>query len=296
MKKFEKWNVAFRPRKSNITLMEDTEAPFTVITNTWRYWCADPHLIDFNNQTYIFAELYDKILRRGVIGYCVINGDSTSCWTPVLRTPFHLSYPNIFQYDSDIYIIPESYVAGEISVYKATNFPIKWEKIKTLEDDIIAVDSTPVNADKTPYLLSYRFSDNIESLELLKFEDGNLQTCFTLEDTNNQLRPGGNFFKVNNVLYRPAQDCKNGYGSALNFYRVDEISNNTYTESLEKKITPDIINTDLNIAAEGIHTYNFNDKYEVIDIKGYEYDVFFYIMRPIWYIKRKLKNLFKGII
>ncbi|MBR6533530.1 MAG: hypothetical protein IKT44_03805 [Clostridia bacterium] len=292
MKKFEKWNVAFRRRKPNTTLIDDTKTPFIIIPNTWRYWCADPHLIEFNDNTYVFAELYDRVLRRGVIGYCTINGNTASKWKIALSTPFHLSYPNIFYIDSDVYMIPESYVAKEISVYKAINFPNKWKKVKTLKKDIITVDTTPLCADGENYLLSYLLNDNGDSLQLFKSHNGDLQDCFTIKDAEKQLRPAGNFFKVDNILYRPAQDCKNGYGCALNFYSVNNISHNNYSETLFKKITPQMITTNSGIIAKGIHTYNFNDKYEVIDIKGYEFDALAYIMRPIWYIKRRLTKIF----
>ena len=291
MKKFEKWNIAFRPRKSNLTLMTDTNSPFTVIPNTWRYWCADPHLVEFNNKTYIFAELYDRVLRRGVIGYCTISDNTASKWKAALSTPFHLSYPNVFCFDSNIYMIPESYVAEEIAVYKAKNFPNNWKKVKILKKDIITVDSTPLEINDENFLLSYLLRDDNGCLKLFKYNN-DLKTCFSIPDTDKQLRPAGNFFKIDNILYRPAQDCKNGYGSALNFYSVDNISDTNYSETLFKKITPQMITTDTNIVSHGIHTYNFNDKYEVIDIKGYEIDILFYIMRPIWYLKRRLIKFF----
>lgn len=292
MKKFEKWNIAFRKRKPDATLINDIDTPFIVIPNTWRYWCADPHLIEFNDKTYIFAELYDRILRRGVIGYCTINDNTPSKWQVALSTPFHLSYPNIFNIDSNIYMLPESYVAEEIAVYKAENFPYNWKKVKTLKEDIITVDTTPLLFNNEKFLLSYRMDNSTDYLELFQYESDNLKNCFSLNDAEKQLRPAGNLFKVDDILYRPAQDCKSGYGSAINFYTIENLSDTTYSETLFKKITPQMIKTNSDIVPHGIHTYNFNDKYEVIDIKGYEFDILFYIMRPIWYIKRRITKFF----
>ena len=64
MRKFENWTVAYRRRNGNATLLEDIVSPFVCIPNTWRYWCADPHIFEENGKTYIFAELYDRVLRR----------------------------------------------------------------------------------------------------------------------------------------------------------------------------------------------------------------------------------------
>lgn len=292
MKKFEKWNIAFRKRTSPSTLLNDTKTPFVVIPNTLRYWAADPHLVEFGDKTYIFAELYDRILRRGVIGYCTINDNIASKWQVALSTPFHLSYPNIFYVDSDLYMIPESYVAEEIAVYKAENFPNNWKKLKTLKKDIIAVDTTPFELNQNNFFISYRMDSDDNYLELFKYESNTFKTYFSLNDTEKQLRPAGNFFKIDNILYRPSQDCASSYGSAINFYRVNNADENAYSEAFFKKITPEMISVASTLVPQGIHTYNFNNKYEVIDIKGYEFDVLFYIMRPIWYIKRRITKLF----
>jgi hypothetical protein len=53
-----------------------------------------------------------------------------------------------------------------------------------------------------------------------------------------------------------------------------------------------MLNTDLGRTADGIHTYNVSEHFEVIDLKGYETDPWFYIMRPIWFIWRRIKKLF----
>jgi hypothetical protein len=54
----------------------------------------------------------------------------------------HVSYPYIFKYDGDIFLIPESYEEGKINLYKAKNFPDTWVKIHTLIEGVKAVDST----------------------------------------------------------------------------------------------------------------------------------------------------------
>ncbi|MBR4960855.1 MAG: hypothetical protein IKY52_08170 [Clostridia bacterium] len=290
MKKFENWTIAYRRRSGNRTLPENTDAPFTCIPNTWRYWCADPHIITENGKTYIFAELYDRVLRRGVIGYCELRENGVTPWQIALKMPFHLSYPHLLRKDADIYMIPESYVADEIAVYKAVSFPDCWEKRMVLREHFCAVDSTILEWDRKAYMLTLKFTGDTERLVLFSMEnEGWKKDGQTVVENDHQKRPGGHFFFHNGDYIRPAQDCSESYGCALNFYKVTSLD--PYTEELVAKIKPDMLRTDLGRIADGIHTYNRNEQYEVIDLKGYETDILFYIMRPVWFIWRRIRKL-----
>ena len=80
----ESWNVAIR-NKSTGDILDNTKIPFKVIKNNFRYWAADPFILEKDGKAYIFAELYDYVLRRGVLGYCSIEGDKASKWKPIIR-------------------------------------------------------------------------------------------------------------------------------------------------------------------------------------------------------------------
>lgn len=291
MRKFENWTVAYRRRNRNANLLDDLVSPFVCISNTWRYWCADPHIIENNGKTYIFAELYDRILRRGVIGYCLLNENGASPWKVALKMPFHLSYPHMLQDGDGVYMIPESYVANEIAVYRAVSFPEQWEKVHILKANYCAVDTTVFTQESCTYVFTFRFVSDTERLMLYAADkNGFAENGVCLSDGDLQKRPAGHIVRSGDNLYRPAQDCSESYGCALNFYRIESLD--PYMESLEAKITPSMLNTDLGRTADGIHTYNVSEHFEVIDLKGYETDPWFYIMRPIWFIWRRIKKLF----
>ena len=44
----------------------------------------------------------------------------------VLDEPFSVTYPHVFKLHGEFYMIPESYQAKSIRLYKATEFPEKW--------------------------------------------------------------------------------------------------------------------------------------------------------------------------
>lgn len=292
MRRFEEWTIAYRARQPDRLLMEDQSESFSIIPNTWRYWCADPHLFDYNSRTYVFAELYDRILRRGVIGCCEISNSGCTPWKVVLKMPWHLSYPHVFSYDNSIYMIPESYAGSEISVFKAIEFPVKWEKVHILKADCVAVDSTLFFTDDKCLMLTLEEKEGRSCLNLYAVQNGTLSgtPCCVSEDNGN-IRPAGHLFFYQEKLIRPAQDCSESYGCALNFYHVTRLDEAACEETLLKKIYPTAIRTDSNLVPSGIHTYNVNERYEIIDLKEYKIDIWFYIMRPIWFVWRRIKKI-----
>ena len=116
----ESWNVAFR-KKPQGTILEDRTSVFTVVPNHFRFWAADPFVFEHEGKIYIFAELYDYVLRRGVIGVAEYRGDNRfSQWRVVLKESFHMSYPFVFRMGGEIYMIPENHRRKGVLLYRAT--------------------------------------------------------------------------------------------------------------------------------------------------------------------------------
>lgn len=294
MNRFECWSVAYRRRNGRKTLLDDKETPFICIPNTWRYWAGDPHAVEIGSHTYVFAELYDRVMRKGVIGCCELTETGATPWRVVFKQPFHLSYPHILQDENHIYMIPESYVGREIAIYEAVNFPYTWQKLKVLASDLVAVDSTVFHHDQKHWMLTLCFEAGHERLLLVRLDsDGAFRNQLTVSLDDPNKRPAGHLFQHGGKLIRPAQDCSESYGCALNFYEVDQVSESSYTETLRMKFRPEDITTNLGACAAGLHTYNMTEHYEVIDLKEYETDIWFWIMRPIWFVWRRIKKLFR---
>lgn len=291
MRRFEYWTIAYRAMGEKL-LIENTKDPFVVIPNTWRFWCADPHLLEQQGRTWVFAELYDRLLRKGVIGCCELTEKGATPWQVVLQMPWHLSYPHVFEDNGQIYMIPESYVGHEIALYRAVDFPTNWEKVEVLKSNFVAVDSTRFEANGTTWLMTLQLDEGHEDLKLYPYEDLTGDGYLISQDDANK-RPGGKLFLRNGDLIRPAQDCTESYGCALNFYKIERVEEKNFVESLILKINSCDIVTDYKGIPKGIHTYNFSSHYEVVDLKDYEIDPLFYFMRPIHYIIRHLKGIMK---
>lgn len=125
-------------KKSGHALLTDETTPFKAIKNSLRYWVADPFVFERDGETYIFAELFDYLRRRGVIGYSKLKANGNfSSWKEIIVEPYHMSYPQIFEHDGEIYIVPETGSGHTLDMYRAVDFPDKWEKSVNLAKDVV---------------------------------------------------------------------------------------------------------------------------------------------------------------
>ena len=274
----ESWNVAWR-KKPAMEILKDTDTPFIVIPNSFRYWAADPFVIESKEgKTYIFAELYDYIRHRGVLGYCRLDQNVRVKWYPVIEEPYHLSFPFIFADKNDIYIIPESSASHELYIYKAIRFPDEWIRVKTIRSDIKVVDTTVFQENGHTFALTYNIEDiHNPRLYLLDVED--LNNDKEIACSNQDLRrPAG---RINEEMkIRPAQNCIEDYGKGLVFYKYD-MRNSVYAEKELYRFYPQDICLNKKLYLDGMHTYNWSENYEVIDIKTRRFNLLNLVMR-VW--------------
>ncbi len=123
-----------------------------------RYW-ADPFVVHKDNNYYIFIE--EKFYAHPVLRTSSPNSlnlekvgvGRIACLTldekgnlkshqVVLERPYHLSYPFIFDYRGETYLLPETAQNRTLEMYRCVRFPDQWEFAKTLMTDIYAVDAT----------------------------------------------------------------------------------------------------------------------------------------------------------
>lgn len=223
-------------------------------------WIADPFLFEYKGEHYLFVE-YVRKTKGEIACYKFIQGKPIFQQV-VISEPYHLSYPCVFTYGNDIYMIPESADNRSINLYKAMQFPHKWEKVAQLSEGVF-YDTTYVSYNGKDYLISYSPQKGSFALNLFAFDIGNMRIEPIAEKRYeiNIGRPAGNLFSKDNYLIRPAQDCERKYGEKLFFYRVTAMEKGKYEEQLESMTTA----TDVGVTFQRIHTYNSDNKYEVVD-------------------------------
>lgn len=280
------WQVAYRllPQSSILT---DRKTPFACVPNTRRYTAADPFLFTEKGVTYLFAEIYDKKEKLGKIGYAVFDGERFSSWKIVIEEPYHLSYPFIFRWNGEIYIVPEANESNTLYAYKAVSFPDEWEKCEPILTGRRLADTTFWEKDGRRWMFTYDIaSQKSKKLYLYEVgEDGKLKQCtdtfISADDAS--ARPGGNFFQYQGDWIRVSQDCTGDYGVAVVFSRVLACSEEGYAEERLFRISPKDVRINKRFVS-GLHTYNANDSLEVIDLHVTDFD-------PMTQMRRILEKL-----
>lgn len=263
------WSVAFRPHRENSCF--DTDAPFCVMKNTWRYWCADPFAFDYDGKTYVFMEVADKTTQKGMIGYRVIENGKVSPIHICIKTPHHMSYPMLYTVGDEIFMIPECFESRQLTVYRAVAFPDRWEACETILKDKMVCDTNYLAIDGQEYLLTMPLSGQLfcyDRLELYQKDGNSWQLCpvSPIVLGADRARNGGHFFRHNGKLYRPSQNCGSSYGEELLINEVLQIRPDSYEETVCKRISVSDIQTDRQ-GFDGIHTFNHSNSYDVIDLR-----------------------------
>lgn len=266
--KFECWNVAFRRYKQDILKNEDE---FVVIPNTLRYWAADPFIVYEDNVYYIIAELYDRLLRKGKIGYCKlsVDGKLLSKWKVIIDSTTHMSFPVPIKNDGTYYLMPESSKEYELRIYRAESFPEKWVQCKTILSNVQVADS--IFIDKDTILTYDNYSVPKKALLYKRNKDNQFICVEKEEDVELRLRPAGKIFFKSDMRIVPLQNCNGAYGKSVYLTAIGEHinENKIIGELSDKTLKIDNYNEEI----EGIHTYNFAKDFEVIDIKTRKFSI-----------------------
>ena len=241
------------------------------IENPANHFLADPFVISENDKHYCFVEDYDLSLSRGCISLYELNKTKTICHGEVIKEPFHMSYPYVFEYQSKFYMVPETCENRDIRLYEAEEFPHKWRFSKTIFTDISATDTTIFEVNGLWWLFTNidpRNSGDHDSELFIFFSDNPLSDQWTPHPKNpvicNSLtaRMGGILFE-NDSIYRVSQrQGFDTYGQASNINKIIHLSPADYMEELQLTIEPNFFKN-----IKGTHHLHSNQQVTVFDFK-----------------------------
>ena len=270
----EEWTIAIRPIGDKLLFEEGgTEQTFRIIPNSFRGWCADPYIISVENKDYLFFEMFDRFKGRGIIGCREIDEyGNIGRMRPAYETQKHLSFPFVFEKDSNIYMMPEGSYDRNLTLLKAEHFPDKWQAVKIWFKGEQTCDSVLFEDDGNTYLLTQPVDKPYTNakLNLYILENDNWKPCSSnpvLNDASTA-RMAGAVINRNGKKIRPSQTCTaDAYGTAVNFSEIVLVGNTGYEEKLICRISPEQLYVDSKDKYYGIHTYNRSRRYEVVDLK-----------------------------
>ena len=268
LRHFNQWALAYR-FKSN---PDDPNTTFYkykyLIPPKDRFW-ADPFPVKDDGKYYIFFEEYLYDTARGSIAVLEIDRSGvTSDPVTVLDRPYHLSYPFIFHWEGNYYMIPDSSGNKTVELYRCTSFPHKWELEKVLIEGISSKDATLIELDGVWWMFLNVASQGVTCPwdELHLYYSDRPDGEWTPHPHNpvkldvRSSRPAGRLFYWNGELLRPAQDGSKHYGYAITFNKVLTLNKREFREEPVSKVYP---HWDERVI--GTHTFNTADDLTVID-------------------------------
>lgn len=205
------------------------------VTDVKAKYVADPFMVNYQNKWYMFFEVFNALTSQGDIGYALSHdGFHWEYKKIVLDEAFHLSYPYVFLWDGNFYMIPESYNAGEIRLYRAVSFPEKWTLDNKLIDGIY-VDNSIVFLKDTWWLFTCSRPRNHDVFNLFFASDlkgpwiEHPMSPIIRGDATKAQGAGRILFIGDNII-RFAQHSKKTYGKAVNAFIITELNRSSYSE------------------------------------------------------------------
>ena len=206
------------------------------VTDVPAEFVADPFMTRRGGLWHMFFEVMNGQTRRGEIGLAEsADGLAWSYRQIVLAEPFHLSYPYVFEWEGEHYMVPETLGANAVRLYRAAYFPTDWVCLGPLFEGTLADPSLFrfaghwwLFACSTPY--------RHDTLRL--FGADRLTGPWTehpaspvvVEDSLSA-RPGGRVLVTGHSVTRFSQVCFPSYGSQVRAFEIRELAGASYSEA-----------------------------------------------------------------
>jgi hypothetical protein len=241
----------------------------------WRY-LADPFGLVRGDALHVFVEAFDYRIKRATLQrheYALDGLAWRGCAT-VMDLPFHLSYPQVFEHDGETWMVPESYQANEIALYRATDDTLNhWERDCALLRGLPGADASLLQHDGRWWMFYTLVGPNARDQRELHaahapalFGPWTPLSSNPIRISRDGARPAGRpFIGRDGVPTLPVQDSSAGYGSATRLLRLPVLTpERVVVEAGTERLTGDLV---CDIHTAGLHTLTGCGGYTLIDVK-----------------------------
>ena len=255
------WSIGIYSGDSPLSLMPSDRVHNPVLTrkdvsDVSADFVADPFMIRKGDVWYLFFEVFNSATHKGDIGLAVSDdGYNWRYMQIVLDEPFHLSFPYVFEWKNEYYIIPESTRAHELRLYKADDFPVHWRFTKTLLSGGRYADPTIFFFDGKWWL----FAETTRATLCLYYAADLTGPWLehprnpVIENNAHLARPGGRVTVADGKLIRFAQDDSPYYGNQVRAFEIEQLTTEMYKER-EIPLTPPLKASGSGWNEKGMHT------------------------------------------
>ncbi|MGI8836182.1 MAG: glucosamine inositolphosphorylceramide transferase family protein [Pyrinomonadaceae bacterium] len=264
----ENWSLAYRFLVDSDDLNNTFYKYKYLLPPKDRFW-ADPFPVRQGDRYFVFFEEF--VYRKDKAHISVMEfkkGEGPTEPVTVLERPYHLSYPFIFEWEGNQYMIPETGSNNRVELYRCKSFPNEWEFESVLLEANNPTDATLIEASGRWWMFvtiaEPGVSVNWDELHVFHAETPlgpwTPHRRNPVKSDVRSSRPAGRMFHKNGSLYRPAQDCSRRYGYAIAINEVKRLTPDDYFEQEVSRITPEWHESII-----GAHTLNSVDDLTVID-------------------------------
>lgn len=204
------------------------------VTDTEAEFVADPFMVKKESTWYMFFEMFNRRTGQGDISLAVsTDGLRWDYMQIVLDEPFHLSYPYVFEWQGEHYMLPETSRANAVRLYKAVDFPTRWEHVHDLVKGIL-VDPSLCRYNDTWWLFASSAANNELRLYYSHALGGpwkeHPRSPVIVGDAS-AARPGGRVLVFDGRVVRLAQDDDPGYGNSVRAFEITRLTTTDYEET-----------------------------------------------------------------
>ena len=205
---------------------------------------ADPFLFVEDGEYHLFFEIFtDSKDPDAVIGHAT-SPDSGRSWEydqVVLKTENHLSFPYVFEWQGERYMIPEMECDVDdqrVTLFKADPFPTDWTPVTDLLRPSHATDDTVAFRWEDRWWLLVGDAHDGDDLYAYYAESDDIETTDWVSHPQNPVvegrpsafRPGGRPLVGDDEILLFLQDCAEWYGKRLRAYRITTLTTDEYAD------------------------------------------------------------------
>ena len=244
---------------------------------------ADPFSVTFKNKK---AILYESLKFGENKGEIYINYDNKQ--HKILSSNNHFSFPFTFEFEEQIYVVPETAETNDVKLYKFSNFPSDLTHVSTLIKNYAGIDNVIFYYEKIWYMFSTE-KNNFHKNNLNIFYSDSLYGDWFPHPKNpvkkdiRSARSAGAIINIDQNLYRPSMDYSKKIEGRIIISKIDKLSKTDFSESFYMHINP-IKNS---LYPDKIHTIGKIENQTIIDACREEI-----IFSSIFFLKYQLKNIY----
>ena len=263
----DRWEIGFVEGGLS-SVMENSHLSIHWLKHNYKdRWFADPFILDVTeSEIYVLAEEYRYETTKGRIALLVVDKRTYELKTLdiVLELDTHLSFPAIWRENGHVYVYPESWHSGELSLYeyKGRCRGLAFKKVLCNES---MADAVMTDLFGKRQLFSVWENDKLRVYDFNP-TTGLFELSYVKPFGKATARCAGDFYRYKGKVYRPAQVCVERYGEAVEIQEVvwDDEGNLCFVPLKTLYSSHPSLNT-------GMHTLNSFKGMAVVDVHGWRH-------------------------